>query len=549
MTTEHTEREVFFPPHQPTAGVFINHRAAEHPDTPLVVLGDRRVTYEEVNIQSRALARGLLANGAGKGTRVGLLAPNGPDWIIGWLAATRIGALVTLINTYQKPRELDRTLRHADVQVLLTVGQHLGHDYLERLETVVPALTTHSNGPLLTPSHPFLREIWVWGDTNRAWAKSIDQLADDGRAIDDELLTAVEAEVTPADPMVIVYSSGSTADPKGVIHSHGAVIRHAHNLSQFRDMRAGDVIYTPMPLFWIGGLSYMLVATMHAGATLVFDEQFEPGATLDLIERERCTQVIGWVHMGKALAEHPSFDDRDLSSIRGGTIEALLPENRRRIDPTRRPNALGMTESLGPHTLELEGTELPEDKLGSFGRPVPGVEHRIVDPVTGEDLEDGVLGEVQVRGYSVMQGLYKREREDTFTTDGWYSTGDGGWFDEDGHLFFKGRLGDQIKSSGMNITPREVEMVLEEDGAVLHAFVVGINHAERGQDVAAAVVLRPGAHAEAEELRATVKSELSSYKTPRHVMLFADQQDLPWLESGKIDRRAVQRLLAEHAPD
>ena len=252
--------------------------------------------------------------------------------------------------------------------------------------------------------------------------------------------------------------------------------------------------------------------------------------------------------MGKALAEHPSFDDRDLSSIRGGTIEALLPENRRRIDPTRRPNALGMTESLGPHTLELEGTELPEDKLGSFGRPVPGVEHRIVDPVTGEDLEDGVLGEVQVRGYSVMQGLYKREREDTFTTDGWYSTGDGGWFDEDGHLFFKGRLGDQIKSSGMNITPREVEMVLEEDGAVLHAFVVGINHAERGQDVAAAVVLRPGAHAEAEELRATVKSELSSYKTPRHVMLFADQQDLPWLESGKIDRRAVQRLLAEHAP-
>ena len=540
-------REVSFPTFQPTAGTFIEHQAAAHPDTPLVVLGDRRMTYGQVNQASRDLARGLLAAGAGKGTRIGLLAPNGPDWIVGWLGATRIGALVTLINTYQKPRELDRTLRHADIQILLTVGQHLGHDYLERLETVVPALASHQGGPLLTSTHPYLRSIWVWGENDRPWGQSIDQLIDAGKTIDDELLAAVESEVTPADSMVVVYSSGSTADPKGVIHSHGAVVRHAHNLWQFRDLGPGDVIYTPMPLFWIGGLSYMLVAAMHAGATLVFDEQFEPGATLELIEREQCTQVIGWAHMGKALAEHPSFGDRDLSSIRGGSIEILLPANRRRIDPSRRPNALGMTESLGPHTLELEGTELPLDKLGSFGRPVPGVEHRIVDPLTGEDVEVGTLGEILVRSYSLMQGLYKREREETFTVDGWYRTGDGGWFDDDGHLIFKGRLGDQIKSSGMNITPREVELVLEEDAAVLHAFVVGIEHAERGQDVAAAVVLRPGAHAEAEELRAKIKTELSSYKVPRHVMLVADQQDLPWLESGKIDRRAVQRLLADHA--
>ncbi len=540
-----SDREMSFPPYGVTSGAFISHQASVHGDTDLIVIGDRRLSYRGADEASRALARGLLSTGVGKGTRVGVLAPNGPEWVIGWLAATRIGALVTLLNTYHQPRELDRTLRHADVQVLLVVDEHLGHDYLERLEAVVPALATHVAGHLFTAGHPYLRSIWVWGDRSRQWAGGIDDLVRTGARIDDNVLAAVESEVTAADPMVIVYSSGSTSDPKGVVHSHGAVIRHAHNLWQFRDLRAGDVIYTPMPLFWVGGLSYMLIAAMHAGATLVFEDRFEPGATLELIERERCTHVVGWAHMGKALAEHPSFAERDLSSIRGGTIEALLPRNRATKDPARRPNALGMTESLGPHTLEPEGTELPTDKIGSFGRPVPGVEHRIVDPITGEDVAPGTLGEVLIRGYSIMQGLYKREREDTFTPDGWYRTGDGGWFDDDGHLFFKGRLGDQIKTSGMNVTPREVELVLEEDDAVLMAIVVGLEHADRGEDIAAVAVVRPGTDAQPDDLRAKVKSVLSSYKVPRHVMLITDQAELPWLDSGKIDRRAVQRLLAD----
>ncbi len=163
----------------------------------------------------------------------------------------------------------------------------------------------------------------------------------------DGLLENVEAEVTPADPMVVVYSSGSTASPKGAVHSHGAVVRHAHNLWQFRDLTADDVLYTPMPLFWVGGLSFTLVAAMHAGATLVFEEQFEPGATLELIERERVTQVLGWPHMAKALIDHPSFEQRDLSSVRGGTLAALQPRDDATLEAPR-ANALGHDRDARP---------------------------------------------------------------------------------------------------------------------------------------------------------------------------------------------------------
>jgi acyl-CoA synthetase (AMP-forming)/AMP-acid ligase II len=539
------DRSPRFPEFTPTAGTLIRAVAAQRGDKTFAVLGDERLTYAEAETRSAQIAKGLLAAGAGKGTRVGLLAGNSPEWIVGWLGITRMGGVAILLNTYNKAKELGWVLRHADAQVLLAVDSHLGHDYLDRLEQAIPGLAEQTHERILLESHPYLRSIWTWGDRRRPWAAPVAELEARGAAVTDGLLRECEAEVTPADPMVIVYSSGSTSDPKGAVHAHGAAVRHAHNLWQMRDLAEDDVLYTPMPLFWVGGFSFTLIAAMHAGATLIFEEQFDPAATLELIERERITQVLGWPHMAKALVDHPSFKDRDLSSIRGGSYAALLPQEQQAEAEVPKANSLGMTETLGPHTFDSRDNPLPPDKEGSFGLSVPGVEHKIVDPVTLEDLPVGETGELWLRGYSLMLGLHKRERADTFTPDGWYRTGDGGHFDADGHFYFTGRMGDLIKSSGMNITPRDVELVLEAMPEVTMAFVAGIDHPDRGQDVVAAISLRPGETLDEAEARKRVKEEIASYKVPRHIAVFADQTELPWLDSGKIDRRRLTAILVE----
>lgn len=534
-----------FPDFTPTSGELIRSCATRLGDKAFAVLGDTRLSYAQAEEESAAIAKGLLASGAGKGTRVGLLAANSPEWILGWLGITRIGGVAILLNTYGKAKELSWVLRHADTQVLLTVDSHLGHDYLDRLEQAIPGLADQSHERIFLASHPYLRTVWTWGEGQRRWAAPVAQLASRGDAVTGGLLEECESEVTPADPMVVVYSSGSTSDPKGAVHAHGAAVRHSHNLWQMRDLIAEDVLYTPMPLFWVGGFSFTLIAAMHAGATLVFEEQFEPGATLRLIERERITQVLGWPHMAKALVDHPSFEERDLSSIRGGTFAALLPQHQQIGAEVPCANSLGMTETLGPHTFDSKDNVLPPEKEGSFGPSVPGVEHKVVDPVTLEDLPTGETGELWLRGYSLMLGLHKKERADTFTPDGWYRTGDGGHLDRDGHFYFTGRMGDLIKSSGMNITPRDVELVLEAQPEVVMAFVAGIPAGDRGQDVVAAIALRPGETMNEEEARQRVKEEIASYKVPRRIAVFGDQTELPWLDSGKIDRRRLTAILEE----
>ena len=539
-----------FPAIRPTTGELIHDAVQRFGDKPFVITSDERLSFRDADEQSARLARALLASGVGKGTRVGLLAPNGPAWIIGFLAATRIGALVALLNTYHREHELARTLRHADVQVLLTVDRFLNHDYLARLESAVPGLAEQSHERIRVEAQPYLRSVWVWDRepdpaTLPRWARSIDALASRADEVPVTLLDEVELDVTPADAAVVVYSSGSTAEAKGIVHSHGGVVRHAHNLNPFRCLDEDDVLYSSMPLFWIGGLSYTLIAALHLGVTLVFDDGFDPGRILDLIEREHVTQVLGWPHVINALAEHPSIPQRDLSFMREDTPFSLVPEHRERLSKEPRANSLGMSETLGPHTIEDFRVILPESQARSFGRPVPGVEHRIVDPETGEDAPSGTIGEVWVRGYSLMLGLLKREREDVFTADGWYRTGDCGYFEDDGQFYFTGRMGDLIKSAGMNVTPREVEMALEALPEVVLAYVTGVPHPDRGEEVVAVVLVAPGFEVTGADLIARLREELASYKVPRHVEVITDRRALPWLDSGKLDFRTLHARLVE----
>ena len=534
------------PGYEPTADRFVRHVAGEWEDRDLVVLGERRLSYRELEVESRRLGRALLASGVTRGSRVGLLAPNGPEWVVAWLATARIGALVVLLNTFHKARELGWALAHCDAEVLFTVDRYLSHDYAARLEEAVDGLSDQRREAIDCDSHPSLRAAWMWSPTGTtpAWAGSMDDLLARSDEVSAEQFETAAAGVEPQDPMVVIYTSGSTSEPKGVVHSQTSVIVHPFNLLQFRDLACGDVLYTPMPLFWVGGLSYVLVSAMHTGAAVVFEERFEPGGTLELIERRRVTHVVGWPHIAKALVEHPSFGERDLSSIRGGSFDELLPAHLRVGDPRRKATSLGMTESLGPHSIEPLHVELPEGKEDSFGRSVPGIEHRIVDPGTGDELPAGQAGEIWIRGYSLMLGLLGRDPADVFEPGGWYRTGDRGLLDPDGHLFFQGRLGTVIKAGGTNVAPREVELAIESHPGVMHAFVVGVPAADgRGEAVAAAVVAKPGTALDPADLQARLRREMASYKVPRHMAVFAEQQDLPWLESGKIDLQALHRLL------
>jgi len=534
-----------FPEYEPTLPVFVRRLAERHGDRDLIVQDERRLGFAEAEARSARLARELLARGVAKGTRVAILFPNGPEWVLAWLAVTRIGAVAVPVNTFYKTRELAWTLHHADADTLITAAGFLGHDYVTRLEEAAPSLAGATDPSLHLPELPFLRRVIVSGGCDRPFALDLAELeAAGGRAagVDEAFLRAAEAAVRPGDEMTMLYSSGSTADPKAAVHTHASVLMHSYNLSSHRDLKESDRVWSPMPFFWVGGLVFVFIGNLQAGATTLCEEVFDPARTLAFLERERATVALGWPHFGKALAEHPDATTRDLSALRAGNVPGILPPEVTPPDPARRGNSLGMTETCGPHTWS-EGA-LSEADAGTFGRAVPGVEHKIVDPESGETLPPGELGEICVRGYNVMLRLYKVPRHETFDADGFYPTGDAGFFDARGLLHFKGRLGEMIKTGGANVTPGEVEAVLAGYPEVKAAFVVGVPDPERGQNVAAAVVLEPGQTVAGEDLRARVKGDLSAYKVPRHLVVFEDGI-LPFTDSGKIDKRRLTALLIE----
>ena len=548
-----------FPDHLPTVPELLRAGAERHGADDCVVTPDERVSYAELDRRSRLLAARLVGAGVGKGTHVGVLFPNGWEWVVAWAAVARLGAVAVPVNTFYRTPELGRFLRHADVQVLLGVASFLQHDYLDRLETIAPELAGQDaggrRGRLLLATLPQLRRVMLWGDSPVGWAEggygaglAADSTAAGG-ARDAEALTAVvdgmAADVVPADPMLITYTSGSTGEPKGVVHSHGALIRHGHNLAALSDVDGAARLWTPMPLCWVGGFSFTLLRAMTVGATFITQEVLEPGAALALMERERVTHVSAWPAVSKNLREHPDFATTDLSSVRSGSFYDAVPADRRPVDPGLTVTSLGMSETCGPHTFWYPEDEVhgaPEEYRGTFGHEVPGTEHRIIDSATGAVLPPGEEGEVLVRGYSLMLGLYRKERAEVFDADGWYHTGDRGYF-RDGWFFFTGRQSDVIKTAGSNVAPIEVETCLVGVPEVKIAFVLGVPHPDRGQDVVALVVPDPEVPERepaelAELVRGHAREHLSSYKVPRRIFVIGNEE-VPWLTSQKADRRAL----------
>lgn len=498
-----------------TIDQIVRPRAAEHGTKPMVIDPDSRLSYDELDVTTRDLAAAFIEAGIGKGTRVGLIMPNGVRWVQVAIALTRIGAVLVPLSTLLQARELMAQLRVASVQFLISVDEFCGHRYLDDLK---PA------------ELPALRQVWI--------ADRLGQLPVTERAA--RIVDALAATVTPSDPIVIIFTSGSSGPPKGVVHSHGSALGAVRSGLASRCIDADTRLYLPMPFFWVGGFGSGVLSALLAGATLVTEEIPRPDTTLRLLERERVTLFRGWPDQAEALARHPSRAETDLSALRAGSLDALLPPEQR-VEPGARASLFGMTEAFGPYCGYPADTDMPRSAWGSCGKPFPGMEVRIADPDTGHPVPAGTVGIIQIRGPHTLRGMCRRTREELFTGDGFYPTGDLGRLDDDGFLFYHGRSDDMFKVSGATVYPGEVEQALREIDGVDNAFVANVTGAQ-GAQVGAAVVCDTTTIT-AEQLRGCARKLLSSFKVPT-VWLLVDSDDaIPRGPTGKVDFRRLREML------
>ncbi len=488
----------------------VRTRAQQHGDKPMVIDTDSRISYAELDESTRALAAAFIETGVGKGTRVGLIMPNRVQWVQLAMALTRIGAVLVPLSTLLQPPELIAQLRAASVQALITVEEFRGHRYLDDLADVVN-----------TSELPALRTVWT-----------SEQVAGlHGRQLVDE----VAAAVTPSDTLVIMFTSGSSGPPKGVIHSHGNALAAVRSGLAARCIDANTRLYLPMPFFWVGGFGSGILSALLAGATLVTEEIPRPETTLRLLERERVTLFRGWPDQAEALARQSASVGVDLSALRPGSLEALLPPEQR-AEPGARAKLFGMTESFGPYCGYPADTDMPRSAWGSCGKPFDGMEVRIVNPDTGQPVPAGTIGMIQLRGPHTLRGICRRSREDLFTPDGYYPTGDLGHLDDEGFMFYHGRSDDMFKVSGATVYPSEVEQALRSIDGVENVFVTEVSGAVGAVIISGSTV---------DDLRAEARKRLSSFKVPTLWLTVKSDDDIPRGTTGKVDVRRLRALLAE----
>ncbi|ORV41176.1 AMP-binding protein [Mycolicibacter engbaekii] len=496
-----------------TVDAVLRARAAADPNKPMVIDPAQRLSYRDLDASTQELAAVFVQGGIGKGTRVGLLMPNGVDWVRIAIALTRIGAVLVPLSTLLAPPELAAQLRIAGVSVLIGVEEFRGRRHLDGLHTRSAEL-------------PALHQVWPSGRVARATAGSA------ARGIVD----AMAATVTPADLMLIVFTSGSSGTPKGVLHSHGSALGAVESGLAARCITADTRLYLPMPFFWVGGLGGGVLSALMAGATLVTEAHPTPESTCRLLETERVTLFRGWPDQAAALAAHAG--DADLSALQPGSLDALLPPELR-AEPGARANLFGMTESFGPYCGYAADTDLPRSAWGSCGKPFAGMDLRIVDSQTGAPVAAETVGTIALRGPHTLRGICGRSREQTFTADGYYPTGDLGRLDKDGFLYYHGRSDDMFKVSGATVYPSEVEKALRSITGVRDAVVV--NLADRAGNRVAAVIA--GAGLSVEMLRDRARDVLSPFKVPTVWLVVPGTDAIPRGPTGKVDKRRIQDML------
>lgn len=522
-------------PNGRTLAAVVAEMAAARPDRPAILFEDVCLSYGALDERARAAAKGLLALGVVPGERIGILIGNTAEWVVMALAASAIGVTLAPLNTWYKPAELAWTIRHCGLTAIVAVRTFLKTDYGAVFADLLPAL----GRGLPDPAFPRLRALVLIGEPV-AGAVGWVRFLGDGAAISDAQLDAVMAAVDPDTPAYVLYTSGSTAEPKGVLLRHRGVVENGFDLGQRRGIGPDDRTWLGTPLFYALGATNALPATLTAGATLVLQGAFEAGAALDTIERTRATVYYGTGNMSRALLDHPAFTPDRIASLKKGNA-GLGAEYKRltliELGITGAVPAYGLTETYGNATVGRHDDPL-DIKLATDGVALPGMDVRIVDPETDAPRGPGEIGLVLVRGH-VTPGYLDNpdETAKALRADGYFDTGDLGAIDREGRLRFHARLKDVIKSGGINVSPIEVEQLLATHPDVRDAHVVGVPDPVRGELIVAFVdSFVPLAEP---QLQAYVKERAASFKVPHHIY-FRDEAALPRLATGKIAKVALR---------
>lgn len=514
-------------------------------------------TYGELWERSMEVARALIAAGVQKDTRVGILMTNRPEYLSALFGVALAGGVTVALSTFSTPSELEYLLQVSATAVLLFDRQVLKRDFAAMLGELEPQLMAAAPGTFDSPKFPFLRRVValdsVTADSGAAApdGRAIESWAaflDGAKSVSAEAVEARSKTTHPADIGALFFSSGTTALPKGILHAQRALAIQWWRWPRMMDVDAANFpvrCWTGNGFFWSGNVSMVLGNALTTGGAVILQPLFAADEALDLMQSERVSFPIGRPHQWARLESSEKWASADLSSLHYVTYgTTLLNHPTVHTDWQIRP-AFGTTETLTINTC-VEANTAEEDYRGSYGFPLPGNTLKIVDPDTGAVLPRGQRGEIGIKGPTLMLGYIGKTLEESFDSEGFFRTGDGGYVDEAGRLFWEGRLTEIIKTGGANVSPAEIDAVIATFPGVKLTQTLGVPHETLSEMVVSCIVPQEAQALDAETLRDFLKARLASFKVPREVLFFREEE-FAVTGSGKIKFKtlrdvAVKRL-------
>lgn len=531
-----------------TVGDQLDRIAARYGEREALSFKGQRWTFRQLQADSDRAARGLIQCGVSPGDKVALWLTNCPEWLHIQYAVAKIGAILVPINTRFRTSDLEYVLRQSDSSILITTDNSGPVRYLNMVRELLPDLENRAKGKALQSAiFPTLQEVISVSETAYPGTLRWSDVVTSGKTVPGETLQVRQQAVDPDDTMIIMYTSGTTGFPKGVMHSHN-ILRNVTDQANRMGVRPTDVTLMYLPLFHAFGFYEGAIMMIITGSRQILMDIFDVSESLRLIESERVTMIHGFDTHFQDLADHPDCRNTDRSSLRVGILAAGLPSSE---SVARRSqghlgatvSGWGMTEAGVGATLGYP-TDSEDDRCTTSGDALPGYEFKIVDPDTGKTIPHGTPGELCCRSYGVMQGYYQKPEEtaQAIDDDGWLHSGDMATMREDGTVRFLGRYKEMLKVGGENVDPTEIEALLLAHPAVNQVKVVGIPDARLQEVACACVVLAEGAHVEPNDLLALCKGKVASFKIPQHVLF---RKDYPMTSSGKVQKFRLSELCIE----